>query len=191
MIHQSLVEATERLAGELARQLGIRSIKIVFAESCTAGLVSALLAQVPGISKWLCGSAVTYQEETKQSWLQVDSEMLSKHSAVSSQVTEAMARNALINTPHAELAVAVTGHLEPTYNQEATDGKLESIAYVVVGFRRNQQIVLGCPTRLVLHEGTRVNRQWEAACRVLEIAVQAAHFPTAMEPDKFSACRDQ
>ncbi len=43
--------------------------KIVFAESCTAGLVSATLARVPGVSAYLCGSAVTYRDEVKTAWV--------------------------------------------------------------------------------------------------------------------------
>ena len=46
----------DRLAQSLANCLNQRQVGVVFAESCTAGLVAASLAQVPGISRWLCGS---------------------------------------------------------------------------------------------------------------------------------------
>jgi len=53
---------TEQLSSEakrLAQILEEQNRKIVFAESCTGGLVSATLTQIPGISSYHCGSAVT------------------------------------------------------------------------------------------------------------------------------------
>ena len=52
------------LAIRLADCLRLRSRRVVLAESCTAGLVSAALAQVPGVSEFHCGSAVVYRLET-------------------------------------------------------------------------------------------------------------------------------
>ena len=46
----------------LARQLAETRTRLVLAESCTGGLAAATLAAIPGISHWLCGSAVTYRE---------------------------------------------------------------------------------------------------------------------------------
>ena len=76
---------------DLARCLTTSNSRIVFAESCTAGLASALLAAVPGISAHLCGSWVTYREECKQAWLGVPAELLREKSAVRAEVTARMA----------------------------------------------------------------------------------------------------
>ena len=43
--------------------------KIVFAESCTGGLVSGALTKIPGISQCHCGGVVVYRNETKQAYL--------------------------------------------------------------------------------------------------------------------------
>lgn len=95
---------------------GLRShgIKIVLAESCTGGLVSALLCSQPGISDVHCGSSVVYREETKANWLGVSRAMLQSETAVSTAVTQTMALNNLRHTPEANMSVAITGYLAGT-----------------------------------------------------------------------------
>ncbi len=87
--------------------------RIVFAESCTAGLVSATLARVAGISEFHCGSAVVYRYDTKTRWLGVSHEMLLDPGPVSEAVARAMAVGVLERTPEANFAAAITGHLGP------------------------------------------------------------------------------
>lgn len=104
-----LTAVAQRAAGLLAAQ----QVRVVFAESCTAGLISASLSRVPGISAWLCGSAVVYQVPTKIAWLNVPAEMLAAHGDVSQPVAQALAEGVLQQTPHADLALSITGHLGP------------------------------------------------------------------------------
>lgn len=87
--------------------------KLVLAESCTAGLVSAVLARIPGVSQFHCGSAVVYQVETKARWLGVSKALLRNPGPVSADVVTRMALGALAITPQADIAAAVTGHLGP------------------------------------------------------------------------------
>jgi len=151
-------------AQELADALGRHQTRIVFAESCTAGLVSASLAMVPGISRWLCGSAVTYQEATKRRWLDVQSQDLANFTAVSEQVASAMAGGVLAITPHADCAVSVTGHLGPDAPPD-----LDAVIFVAAARRQRagERIELGQPKRLVLTASDRQSRQVEAAILVL------------------------
>lgn len=100
-------------ARDLAEQLARARVRLVLAESCTAGLVAALLGEIPGISEWWCGSAVVYREATKTAWLGVAPRDLAKFTAVSAEVARGMACGALERTPEADVAVAVTGHLGP------------------------------------------------------------------------------
>jgi PncC family amidohydrolase len=105
-----------------AKVLGLRDLlqarheRLVLAESCTAGLIAALLGQVPGISEFLCGSMVVYQTPIKHQWLGISSEDLTDPSfgPVSARVTEALARAILARTPQATLAASITGHLGPS-----------------------------------------------------------------------------
>ena len=87
--------------------------RIVFAESCTAGLIAASMGRFPGISSYLAGSAVVYQVATKAAWLSVSLYDLEHPGPVSRTVSIQMATGALNTTPHADIAVSVTGHLGP------------------------------------------------------------------------------
>ncbi|HET6326259.1 MAG TPA: CinA family protein [Planctomycetaceae bacterium] len=101
------------LAGSVVEQLRARNDQLVLAESCTGGLVAALLTRIPGVSEVLCGSAVVYQVETKARWLRVSRDLLEKPGPVSREVASAMAAGALTSTPHATVSAAITGHLGP------------------------------------------------------------------------------
>jgi PncC family amidohydrolase len=87
--------------------------KVVFAESCTGGLVSGALTAIPGISRFHCGGMVVYRNETKTAYLDVPPALLKDPGPVSAEVTGLLARQVLEKTPEADLAVAVTGHLGP------------------------------------------------------------------------------
>ncbi len=165
MLNQQLVNSTRELAFQLAGLLEQQQTRIVFAESCTAGLASALLAQVSGISDWLCGSAVTYRESVKQDWLNIDPELIRQHTAVSAEVTQKMAEQVLRLTPQAQLAVAVTGHLEET----AADAPC--LTWVCPGCRDGDSILVTRAVKHPLSADSRVDRQWQAAGIVLETAI--------------------
>ncbi len=123
----------ESLAREIAELLSQRSLKVVFAESCTGGLVSATLARVPGISNFHCGSAVVYRLDTKTRWLGVPESMLINPGPVSEPVARAMVEGVLAQTPEADLAAAITGHLGP--NAPADQDGLIFVGLAI----RNQQ----------------------------------------------------
>ncbi len=156
-----------KAAIELAELLANSKTRIVFAESCTAGLVAATLAQVPGVSQWLCGSAVVYRETTKSQWLGISQEILQSNTAVSEVVTRQLAENVLSKTSEADLAVAVTGHLGP-----GAPPALDGIIYVARYLQRgsNQRIA---QAKFMLNHSSRVERQHEAAERVLRFAIDA------------------
>lgn len=82
------------------------------AESCTAGLVAARLAAVPGASDVLVGGIVAYANEIKQSLLGVPAELLQAYGSVSAECARAMAEGARRATG-ADLAVSVTGVAGP------------------------------------------------------------------------------
>ena len=82
------------------------------AESCTGGLIAALLTSVPGSSNWFKGSVVAYSNEVKEKVLGADPVILEKHGAVSEETAIAMAGGArkLLNV---YCALAVTGIAGP------------------------------------------------------------------------------
>ena len=114
----------------IAALLKQKNLKVVFAESCTGGLVSAALARVPGISDFLCGSAVTYRLDTKAKWLGVSEALLLDPGPVSEAVARAMAHGVLVHTPEADIAASITGHLGPN----APDGQ-DGLVFIGVACR--------------------------------------------------------
>lgn len=79
----------------LAEYLGQELLKsgstIAFAESCTGGLASSMITDIPGSSEYLLGSVVTYSNMAKQKLVNVSAENLEKYGAVSEQVACEMA----------------------------------------------------------------------------------------------------
>jgi nicotinamide-nucleotide amidase len=122
-----LVLMTIQAARRIARLLAGADLKVVFAESCTGGLVSGALSKIPGISNHHCGGVVVYRNETKMAWLEIPATILAKPGPVSEEVARLMAERVLKKTPEADIAVSVTGHLGP-HAPAALDGVVFSAA---------------------------------------------------------------
>ena len=95
-----------------AKLLMERNITIATAESCTGGLVSEILTNVPGISKVFMGGSVTYSNQSKSDLLGVKEETLSKYGAVSKQTAAEMAEG-IRKKLATDIAVSVTGIAGP------------------------------------------------------------------------------
>lgn len=108
MFSSDLLARAERLLAE-ARAKGL---KIATAESCTGGLLSGLLTEIPGSSDVVERGFVTYSNLAKHELLGVPEEILKTHGAVSEQTARAMAQGALKHSK-ADLAVSVTGVAGP------------------------------------------------------------------------------
>lgn len=86
--------------------------RVALAESCTGGLVTAALTEVPGSSKVLDRGFVTYSNEAKMEMLGVSSEIIETFGAVSIACVWAMAQGALARS-QADVAVAISGIAGP------------------------------------------------------------------------------
>ena len=91
--------------------------RITLAESCTGGLVSAALTEIPGSSDVVDATFVTYSNDIKMSLLDVSSDILETFGAVSIATAWAMAQGALEKSG-ADVAVAITGVAGPTGGTE-------------------------------------------------------------------------
>ena len=85
---------------------------IALAESCTGGLVSAALTEIPGSSAVLDRGFVTYSNESKQEALGVPADIIDAFGAVSVATAWAMAQGALKHSG-ADIAVAISGIAGP------------------------------------------------------------------------------
>ncbi len=115
----------EEVVGELLRT---RGFKLAVAESCTAGLLSARLVNVPGSSDYFVGGFVVYSNELKTKLLSVEEELLERYGAVSEEVCRAMCIGALEETD-ADIAVAITGVAGPS----ASERKPAGLTYISLG----------------------------------------------------------
>ncbi|RST31110.1 CinA family protein [Sphingomonas ginkgonis] len=86
--------------------------RIALAESCTGGLVSAALTEIPGSSDVFEVGFVTYSNEAKSSALRISEDIISTFGAVSVATAWQMARGALEKSG-ADVAVAITGIAGP------------------------------------------------------------------------------
>lgn len=100
----------EKLASQAGELLRAKSYKLVTAESCTGGLLSAAITSVAGSSEWFERGFVTYSNESKQELLGVQT--IEEFGAVSEQTACAMAKGALKNS-HADVSLAITGVAGP------------------------------------------------------------------------------
>ena len=114
------------------RLLEERSERIAVAESCTGGLVSKLLTDIPGSSQVFWGTLVTYSNESKTELLGVSAAALNSSGAVSEEVASAMSQGLLERTP-AEVVVAVTGIAGP---QGGTPEKPVGTVWVSARYRQ-------------------------------------------------------
>lgn len=92
--------------------LAANKLTVTCAESCTGGMLSARLINVPGVSEIYKSGVVTYSNKAKRRLLGVKKSTLEKHGAVSPQTAEEMAKGAA-STAKADVAVAVTGIAGP------------------------------------------------------------------------------
>ena len=103
------------LQDEAARLLDAfraRGLRLVTAESCTGGLIAALLTEIPGASEVLERGFVPYTNAAKHESLGVAAALIEVHGAVSEPVARAMAEGALAHS-RADIAVSVTGVAGP------------------------------------------------------------------------------
>jgi nicotinamide-nucleotide amidase len=85
---------------------------VAVAESCTGGLMSARLTELPGSSTYFAGGVVVYSNEAKVSMAGVDPDLISRYGAVSSEVAEALADGAAARFG-ADLGIGITGIAGP------------------------------------------------------------------------------
>lgn len=101
------------LAQAIIDKAGAEGLTVASAESCTGGMISAALTDVPGSSAVVDRAFVTYANAAKIEMLGVDPQVISRWGAVSCPVALAMARGAL-DRSSADIAVSVTGIAGPS-----------------------------------------------------------------------------
>ncbi len=103
--------------------------KVAVAESCTGGLLSASLTEIPGVSDVFELGVISYADWAKNSLLDVERSILTDYSAISSVVAAEMAKGAMKNSK-ADIGVGITGIAGPT--SEGFFNKTIGTVYIAV-----------------------------------------------------------
>jgi nicotinamide-nucleotide amidase len=99
----------EHVVGDL---LVARKLRIGAAESCTGGLITSRLTDVPGSSRYVDQSVIVYSNEAKTALLGVPAELIAEHGAVSEPVALAMA-DGIRSRANVDVGIGVTGIAGP------------------------------------------------------------------------------
>lgn len=116
------------LPEQIIHQLTAAKKTIATAESCTGGMLTAALTDVPGASAVLVGGYITYSNTAKSRMIRVPARLIKDYGAVSNQVARAMADGAR-NTARTDFAVAITGIAGP---DGGSDKKPVGLVYVAL-----------------------------------------------------------
>jgi nicotinamide-nucleotide amidase len=102
----------ETMASVVLAALREKKSTLSVAESCTGGLVSAALTEIPGSSESFSGGAIVYTEALKQAFADVPAKTLAEHTAVSEETALAMAEGIRHRTG-ATFGLSITGYAGP------------------------------------------------------------------------------
>jgi nicotinamide-nucleotide amidase len=102
-------ESLEAVVGDLLAKRGLR---IAAAESCTGGLITSRLTDVPGSSRYVDRSVITYSDVSKAELLGVPKDLIAAHGAVSEAVARAMA-DGILRSARVDVGIGVTGIAGP------------------------------------------------------------------------------
>jgi nicotinamide-nucleotide amidase len=125
----TLVGLDRDRVGALVSALIARRRTVAAAESLTAGLLAAVLTEIPGVSAVFRGGIVCYSTDLKQSLLGVDAALLARRGAVDPEVARQLARGARLRCG-AQIGIGLTGVAGP----DPQDGIPAGTVYLAAEF---------------------------------------------------------
>ena len=140
-LEPALPDDLDDRAERLMHRLCDKGLTVATAESCTGGMMAALLTDIQGGGHGFDRGFVTYTKEAKAELLGIERDLLERNDAVSEPVARAMAEGALSRSA-ADIALAVTGFAGP-----AGDGCEEGLVHFALAARN------GRPRHRVEHFG--------------------------------------
>lgn len=155
-------------AERLLAALRARGKRVATAESCTGGLIVALLTEIAGSSDVVECGFVTYSNAAKQACLGVAADLLQQHGAVSEAVARAMAEGALAQS-RADIAVAATGFAGP---RGGGDAKPVGLVHLAVARRGGVTLHRECRFGAIGRDAVRL-QSVEAALALLQDVLAA------------------
>ncbi len=156
---------TQRLVNQIHKTLIKNSKTVAVAESCTGGLLSALLTRSPGSSRYFILGLVTYSNQMKNKVLRVPIRLIERKGAVSREVALLMAESAR-KLSGADFGVSITGIAGPT---GGSPRKPLGTVFIAVDSKENQALRKFC------FRGNRGQVRNRAALKALEMLYESIH----------------
>ncbi|MFZ6016570.1 MAG: CinA family protein [Nitrospirota bacterium] len=160
-----LVELVNRIS-ELLKRDGSR---LSIAESCTGGLVTHIITNVPGASKFLELSIVCYSKDSKIKALGISESLLEKKGMISEEVAIEMAR-AVRRLGNTDIGLGITGNLGP----EVIESKGVGLIYMAVDIASKDRIL----SKGEIFDGGREEIKNNASLAALKFLCQALRICT-------------
>ena len=145
------IESLEELVVQLLNEKGKT---LATAESCTGGLLSKRITDIPGSSSVFHMGCVTYANEAKEALLSVPHETLLAHGAVSEETARAMAEG-IVRRAGSDLGVGITGIAGP---DGGTDEKPVGLIYIALSDGKQTWVAKRSPI------GRTKSRAWHRHC---------------------------
>jgi nicotinamide-nucleotide amidase len=133
-LEPALPDQLDEQAERLMRRLCDKNLKVATAESCTGGMLAALLTDIEGAGHGFERGFVTYTKDAKSELLGIARDLLDNNNAVSEIVARAMAEGALERS-QADFAVGVTGFAGP-----AGEGCEEGLVHFALARRDGETV---------------------------------------------------
>ena len=125
-----------RLADACVALLQKNRLTVTTAESCTGGMLSAKLVDIPGVSEVFQEGYITYSNKAKRRLLNVSKTTLKKYGAVSTQTAREMAIGAVF-AASADIAVSITGIAGPDGGDD-----VKPVGLVFIGCYMNDRVTV-------------------------------------------------
>src|SRR5918999_1972172 len=149
----------EKMEEVVGLRLAVTGFTLAVAESCTGGLISQRLTEVPGSSVYFMEGVITYSNDAKTRSLGVDSELIKKHGAVSAEVAEAMA-GGVRRRADTDFGLSVTGIAGPGGGSEEKPVGLVYIALSDDAHTEHRKVILPGDRHLI---------RWRASQAALDL----------------------
>lgn len=158
-----MTESVTDVAVEVIQLAHRAEVKLITAESCSAGALATLLADTPSSGHVFLGGFITYAKACKTELLGIDATLLREKSAVSGEVAAAMARGALACCPSADVAIATTCVGGPDPDE---DGNPVGLTFIALAWRSGECLI----QRYDLDEPSAGRIRGEVLLRALQLA---------------------
>ena len=133
-LEPALPDELDEQAERLMRRLCDKELTVSTAESCTGGMLAALLTDIEGAGHGFDSGFVAYTKDAKSELLGISPELLDHNDAVSEIVARAMAEGAITRSK-ADIALGVTGFAGP-----AGEGQEEGLVHFALARRGGKTV---------------------------------------------------